>query len=408
MPQDVTKAYIATGRKQSMFNADMSANKQALQNGIAGKRILAIGAAGSIGSSTVKVLSRYQPQALHIVDQNENALAELVRQFRSQSEPFDVDDFRTLPLDYGSPATLAFLQSEPAYDVILNFAAIKHVRSEKDPFSTLQMFDTNIIKQYRFLKWLDAIGFSGRYFSVSTDKAANPSSLMGATKRVMEHIMFDNEARGYKVTTARFANVAFSNGSLLESFMKRLDLSQPIASPKDIKRYFVSLEESGEICTLAAILAPDGHIAIPRLDPKNHLVFLKDIAEKFIEANGYTPKAYCEEHEAKQSVATDKAVGAWPLLLTLGNTSGEKPYEEFIANNETAKEIGLEAMQAIAHVPSKGSVSDMMKTIHDFLHKLEQNADALTTETLKTIIAQLEPDFLNTHVQSKLNLDQRI
>lgn len=409
MPQAIRTSDIATGRTASLFQADLTNNDQTLRDHVAGKRILAIGAAGSIGSNTVRVFSRYAPAALHVVDQNENALAELVRQFRSQVELFDVADFSTLPLDYGSPAMLAFLQSEAPYDVILNFAAIKHVRSEKDPFSTLQMFDTNIIKQHRLLRWLEAITFSGRYFSVSTDKAANPSSLMGATKRVMEHIMFDTDhPRDFGVTTARFANVAFSNGSLLESFTNRLASNQPIACPQDIKRYFVSLEESGQICTLAAILAPDGHIAIPRLDPQDHLVLLKEIAVKFIEENGFTPKIYSDENAAKSSVETDKLCGYWPLLLTLGNTAGEKPFEEFIAKNEIAKEINLIAMQSISYVPSNGSVAEMMAKIEAMLSDLEGGDTQLSSDRLKDIIALLEPDFLKTHVQSDLNLDQRV
>lgn len=410
MSQAIIRAQIATGRDGSLFSADIAARHDEIAALVSGKRVLAIGAAGSIGSATVSVLSDFEPVALHAIDQNENALAELVRQFRSRAEPFNVADFRTLPLDYGSPAMHAFLREQPTYDLILNFAAIKHVRSEKDPFSTLQMFDTNIIKQHRFMRWLDGIGFSGRYFSVSTDKAANPSSLMGATKRVMEHIMFDNEAgkRPYTVTTARFANVAFSNGSLLESFTQRLVLNQPLAAPLNIRRYFVSLAESGQICTLAATLAPDRHIAIPRLDPEEHLVPLSDVAKGFLADNGFEAAIYEDETKARSSVDAEKVRGCWPLLLTTGNTAGEKAFEEFVADNETATEIGLDGMRGVPYVPSHGSVGGMMTVLSDYVRSLDTHPSALTTDALKALIAQLEPAFLETHVQSNLNLDQRV
>lgn len=401
---------VATGRAGSLFDADISAHTKAIAACVEGKRILAIGAAGSIGSSTVSVLADFNPAALHVVDQNENALAELVRQFRSRVEPFDIADFRTLPLDYGSVAMHLFLREQPAYDLILNFAAIKHVRSEKDPYSTFQMFDTNIIKQHRFMDWLDGIDFKGRYFSVSTDKAANPSSLMGATKRVMEHIMFDAEVkkRAYTVTTARFANVAFSNGSLLESFTKRLAKKQPLAAPSVIRRYFVSLRESGQICTLAATLAPDRHIAIPRLDPKEHLVPLSDVAAGFLKSNGYQPEIYSDENLARNSVEKERKQGRWPLLLTPGNTAGEKPYEEFAAEGEKVVEIGLEGLQAVAYVPARGSVEAMQKDLSDYVSELRSGKTQIDMEVLKTFIARLEPAFLKTHVQSTLNLDQRV
>lgn len=409
MSHVVIRPEVATGRKGSLFLGDLIDHRNDITAQLSGKRVLAVGAAGSIGSATVSILSEFEPSALHVVDQNENALAELVRQFRSRAEPFKVVDFRTLPLDYGSAAMQAFLRDQAPYDLILNFAAIKHVRSEKDPFSTLQMFDTNIIKQFRFINWLDVLNFSGRYFSVSTDKAANPSSLMGATKRVMEHIMFDRKAgrASFTVTTARFANVAFSNGSLLESFAKRFGMNQPLAVPKNIRRYFVSLSESGEICTLAALLAPDRYIAIPRLNPEQHLVQLSDVARGFLSDNGFQPTFYENEGQARQSVDGDKRKGHWPLLLTSGNTSGEKPYEEFVADTETASEIGLKGLLGVAYVPAKESVSGMVAELSDYMSALNEEGLTLTTDVLKKFIAQIEPAFLETHVSSRFNLDQR-
>ncbi len=399
---------IATGRSSSMFNADMTSNHDVLGAAIKDRKVLAIGAAGSIGSSTVHVFSNFGPRSLHIIDQNENALAEIVRQFRSRHDGFNISDFRTLPLDYGSLATRQFLHSQSTYDVVLNFAAIKHVRSEKDSFSTLQMFDTNILKQARFLGWLGETSFDGKYFSVSTDKAANPSSLMGATKRVMEHVMFAGEGRSAiskaKVSSARFANVAFSNGSLLESFINRLRRLEPIACPSGIKRFFVSLEESGQICTLASLLAPDAHIAIPRLNPKNHLTPLEDVARRFIHANGLEPRVYTDELEAIRSVESDLNKGCYPLLLTPANTSGEKPYEEFVSKNESVHEIGLSGLRSVPYLPSNGDVN---LTVNKIQKALGDQSNLTDIDDLKAFIAELEPEFLDTHVKSELNLDQR-
>ena len=240
----------------------MKESDAAIRKAVTGKRILAVGAAGSIGSNTVHTLAQYSPKTLHVIDQNENALAELVRELRSTPEPFTIEDFRTLPLDYGSAATRMFMEAEKPYDRILNFAAIKHVRTEKDPFSILQMFDTNIVKQARFRDWIARTSPNADYFSVSTDKAATPVSFMGATKRIMEHVMFvwseGPQIKG-KITSARFANVAYSNGSLLQAFEKRLAQNHPLACPVGIERYFVSLQESGHICTLASIIPPHAH-----------------------------------------------------------------------------------------------------------------------------------------------------
>ncbi|MFH1741486.1 MAG: polysaccharide biosynthesis protein, partial [bacterium] len=221
-----TLSSLATGRSKDLFQDDFDANIDILAERVSGARVLVIGGAGSIGSSTVKILSRYRPRALHIVDQNENGLVELVRSLRSDVEPLRVEDFRTLPLDYGAPVMRQFLNDSGPYDMVLNFAALKHVRSEKDLFSLTQLLDTNIIKQMHFMGWLTAQNTHFDYFCVSTDKAARPVSMMGASKRVMEHLIFsDDIVQGFaaEVTSARFANVAFSDGSLLYGFQKRME-----------------------------------------------------------------------------------------------------------------------------------------------------------------------------------------
>ena len=303
------------------------------------------------------------------------------------------------------------MESQEPYDRILNFAAIKHVRSEKDPFSILQMLDTNIVKQARFRDWIAQTSPNADYFSVSTDKAANPVSFMGATKRIMEHVLFDGAREAGmtgKVTTARFANVAYSNGSLLQSFENRLARGEPLACPLNIERYFVSLQESGHICTLASIMPPHAHIAIPRLDPQEHLVPLQDVAEKFLAAHDLKPEYFEDEREACISVGKCRAHGKYPLLLTPANTAGEKPYEEFVGKNESTKEIGLTHMLSVpyAGVSTEATVPGLVSRLEDVV--LGRNAESKDKEAIKSMIAELEPDFMQSHIESKLNLDQRV
>jgi len=403
-------AQVATGRATSLFAPTLAANSDAVAAAVTGKRVLAIGAAGSIGSHTVQTLAGFQPAALHVVDQNENGLAELVRQYWSMPEVPQIADFRTWALDYGAPVMRALLSAEGPYDLVLNFAAIKHVRSEKDAFSLIQMFDTNIVKQARLLGWLAETSSDGRYFCVSTDKAANPVSFMGATKRIMEHVLFDPAfAVGQRgaITSARFANVAFSNGSLLQSFEARLARGEPLACPEGVRRYFVSLEESGHICTLAATLAPGGHIVIPDLDPQAHLVPVRQVAEAFLAAHGLEAAPYQDAAQAKAALATDPARGRWPLILTAPDTPGEKPYEEFVAEGETVRDIGLDVLKAVpwAGLRHGGSVAALVGE----LEALCVGARPLPTEkdALKALIATLEPAFLNSHIASTKSLDAR-
>ena len=399
---------IATGRDFCLFQQDVDARRSDIAKAVSGARILVVGGAGSIGSSTVHELAAFAPSALHIVDQNENELAELVRTLRSAEEPIAVADLRTLPLDYGSAAFRAFMKAEGPYDLVLNFAAIKHVRSEKDGYSTLQMFDTNIVKQARLIDVLKEVQFTGRYFSVSTDKAANPTSLMGASKRVMEHVMFDaglSEGLNCTVTSARFANVAFSNGSLLQSFENRLKKFQPLAAPEATRRYFVSLKESGQLCLLAATTAPHNHIMVPNLDPETALVEMQQIAEKFLQAHGYTPAHYRDEQAACASVSAESRAQRWPLLITSLSTSGEKPFEEFVGVGETRVDLGYETLSGVPYLPlvEAATMTSVLSRIQAMF------ADAtISKDELKDIIALAEPAFLTSHKETGRNLDQRV
>jgi FlaA1/EpsC-like NDP-sugar epimerase len=399
-------------RAFSPYLEEYAARAAELAERVAGKRVLAIGAAGSIGSQTIKALLPLAPASIHVVDVNENGLAELVRELRSSDDGHigRLRQFATLPLDFGSPIFRQFLESEKPFDVILNFAAIKHVRSEKDVFSVLQMIDTNILKQAQLLDWLDTLSWHGRYFSVSTDKAANPSSFMGATKRLMEHVVFHKPAvaRGaIERSSARFANVAFSNGSLLESFEVRLRKGQLLACPREIRRYFVTLAESGAICTLAALLVEDGHIAIPDLDPEQQLVPLTSVVSHFLESKGLEAVFFDDEAEARALMAQrDRDARRYPVLTTPPDTAGEKPYEEFVAAGETASDIGLASLKAVRHL----TPSFDLPTLVDELRALSrgERGSVLSKRGVKELIAQIEPAFARTHIESEKSLDQRV
>lgn len=407
-------AEIATHRKSSIFAEDIVQFDTTLRIMLSGSRILAIGGAGSIGAATVSVIIGFGPAALHIVDQNENDLVELTRLLRAQPSGLDIPDFRTLPIDFGSAAMRLFLHSQSNYDIVLNFAAIKHVRSEKDVFSMIQMFDTNLLKQTRLLRWLAEIGFRGRYFSVSTDKAANPSSFMGASKRLMEHVMFSGEAAGglqADIVSARFANVAFSNGSLLQSFMQRLEHGQPLAVPSDTKRYFVSIEEAGQLCTLASTLVCAGHIAVPKLTPEDNLVLLEDVAAAFLRRFELEPEIYSDEEAARNSVKSCRSVGRWPLLLTALDTAGEKPFEEFVAQGETTVDGGFPNLECIPYKPAPiGSVAKFITEVEQLFSSAGNtiNPSQLEQSDLKLLVGRIEPAFLESHRSSEKSLDARI
>lgn len=406
---------LAVGREKSIFVHDVEANLERLQESITGSRILVIGGAGSIGSSTIDLITHFQPAALHVIDQNENGLAELVRQLRSRPEGLAVKDFQTLPLNYGNPAFRHFLQSNGPYDYVLSFAALKHVRSEKDPYSLLEMLNTNLILMSNLLEYLTEFEAPKRFFSVSTDKAANPSSMMGASKRLMEHFMFDQglpRPLGMTTTSARFANVAYSNGSLLQSFHHRLANRQPLVSPKDCRRYFVSLGESGQICTLAAFLAPNGTIAIPNLNPEEHLVLLEDVLFDFLRHKGFEPKVFENENDARAAVESCARKKQWPVLLTQLDTAGEKPYEEFVADGETEFDIDLKELKGVSYVsPSTGSVLEVRNSLLEILNTgvfCDSTSSMIGKDFLRDLIASIEPRFLETHRDSVSNLDQRM
>lgn len=394
---------VATGRPSDLFEEDWRTRQGEIEATIGGRRLLVIGGAGSIGSAAVKLIADFRPQALHVVDQNENNLAEVVRDLRSREHGLDVPDFRAIPIDFGSPIMRRFVASEAPYDLILNFAAIKHVRSEKDTCSLLQMLETNVIKPARFLQWMRERGADSAYFSISTDKAANPVNLMGASKRLMEHVVFAGGGSSRRISS-RFANVAFSDGSLLASFLKRLEKRQPIACPEETRRFFISLREAGEICVLAAACAPSHSIAIPRMDAQKDLRPLDQIAATFLSLQKFEPRIYRDEQEARMKIGEDMRSGYYPLLLTALDTAGEKSYEEFVGDGEEVDEFGMSSLLAVRYSPVP------TETVVAFVDEVEkliaEPTIAVEKQDLIRMMGVVVPEL--RHNEQRTHLDQRM
>lgn len=399
------------GRSESLFTRDLAAAWSELGAMLRGSRVLFIGAAGSIGSNTLRTVANFRPAALHVIDHNENGLAELVRMLRSSQAPLDETDLLTLPFDYGGDPFRLWLRSQSqGYDYILNFAALKHVRSEKDPYSILAMLETNVLKLERLSELMRGSAGLKRLFCVSTDKAANPSSMMGATKRLMEHALFSPRRpwpADTAVTSARFANVALSNGSLLQSWQIRLESRQPMACPEGCRRFFVALPESGHLCTLAGLLGEDRTILIPALHPEEHLVLLQDAAGWFLEAHGFTPYFTRDQDEAMSRVEELAAQGRWPVLLTPLDTAGEKPYEEFTGEGEASAPTRFEALHQVSYLPplDPDAFPALLERLWAFMGS--DGAGTLTLDHIKSEIASVEAGFARSHVASDKSLDHR-
>ncbi|RAK00729.1 polysaccharide biosynthesis protein [Aliidiomarina maris] len=320
------------GRNQGLFDSDINAHSKQLIDLVGSNRFLVIGGAGSIGHAVTKEIFKRHPLKLHVVDISENNLVELVRDIRS-SLGYIEGDFRTFALDVGSLEYQAFLQQEGGYDYVLNLSALKHVRSEKDPFTLMRMLETNIFNTEKTLNQA-IMGDARKYFCVSTDKAANPVNMMGASKRIMEMFLMRG-SQHIDISTARFANVAFSDGSLLHGFNQRIQKRQPIVAPKDIKRYFLTPEESGQLCLMSCMLGDNRDILFPKLSAKLHLTTFAEIAERYLNALGLEVAVCQTETQARQLMATLPQNNQWPCLFTDSDTTGEKDFEEFFTAQET-------------------------------------------------------------------------
>lgn len=319
------------GRSNPLMGSDISLNENFLSKEIACSKFLVLGGAGSIGQAVTKEIFKRNPLKLHVVDLSENNLVELVRDLRS-SEGYIDGDFRTFALDIGSLTYDAFIESDGEYDYVLNLSALKHVRSEKDPFTLMRMIEVNILNTIKTISQSKEKGVK-KYFCVSTDKAANPTNMMGASKRIME-LFIMRESGNISISTARFANVAFSDGSLLHGFNQRIQKKQPIVAPNDVKRYFVTPQESGELCLMSSLLGDNKDVFFPKLSDELHLITFAEIAVKYLKNLGYEAHECKSEDEARELVHTLPAEKKWPCYFSVSDTTGEKDFEEFFMEGE--------------------------------------------------------------------------
>ena len=320
------------GRTRPLFDTDVAARETELREHITGSRILVIGGAGTIGQAVVRELFKRDPRALHVVDISENNLVEVVRDIRS-TLGYGSGDFQTVPVDAGSRYFDAFVESQASYDYICNLSALKHVRSEKDPYTLMRMLEVNVFNTVKTARMAAQQG-AKKYFAVSTDKAANPVNLMGGSKRIMEKFLH-RESANVDVSMARFANVAFSDGSLLHGFTQRIMKHQPISAPNDVKRYFVTPKESGELCMMSAIFGENLDIFFPDQAGELELTRFSDIAISFLEQAGYEAVQCETEDEARERVLELIPQKKWPVYFFGSDTTGEKAFEEFFMGNET-------------------------------------------------------------------------
>ena len=390
-----------TFRPVSMFAADIEANKNALTREIKDKKVCVIGGAGSIGSSFIKAVLKFEPKSIVVVDLNENGLAELVRDVRSIEGLFVPDEFRCYTLNFADPIFERIFREEQGFDIVANFSAHKHVRSEKDRYSVQALIENNDIKAKKLMNLLTVYP-PKHFFCVSTDKAANPVNIMGASKRIMEDLVMAYN-QYFKVTTARFANVAFSNGSLPDGWIHRLQKKQPLAAPSDVKRYFVSPEESGQICMLACILGKGGEVFFPKLGEDQMLTF-SAICDDFVKAEGFTKKECGTDGEAKQYANNmDYESSTYPVVYFKSDTTGEKAYEEFYVPGER---IDMERFKALGVVEQ--TTRHNMNEVNTFFSSLEAifQKDDFTKAQVVEAIKQFIPNF--EHEEKGKNLDQKM
>ena len=356
------------GRDRALFMSDIPTYSESLLQAISSSSFLVIGAAGSIGQAVVKEVFKRSPRKLHIVDISENNLTELVRDIRS-SFGYIKGDFKTFALDIGSIEYDAFIKSDGRYDYVLNLSALKHVRSEEDPFTLMRMIDVNIFNTDKTIKQSIKNG-TKKYFCVSTDKAANPINMMGASKRIMEMFLM-RRSLDIDISTARFANVAFSDGSLLHGFNQRIEKRQPIAAPNDIKRYFVTPQESGELCLMSCIFGENRDIFFPKLSESLHLMSFADIAIKYLKDKGFEPYLCNTEDEARKLIKTLPEQGRWPCLFTRSDTTGEKDFEEFYTDQEVLDMNRFVNLGVIKNQPEYDE--NQLNNFEDAIRRLKSN-----------------------------------
>lgn len=388
------------GRSKSLFKDDLLIFEKELNTIVSSKSFLVLGGAGSIGQAVVKEIFKRNPKKLHVVDISENNLVELVRDIRS-SFGYINGDFRTFALDIGSLEYDGFINSDGKYDYVLNLSALKHVRSEKDPFTLMRLIHTNIFNTIKTVRQSVQKG-AIKYFAVSTDKATNPVNMMGASKRIMELFLM-LESNQINISTARFANVAFSDGSLLHGFNERINKKQPIVAPNDVKRYFVTQEEGGLLCLFSCIFGSNNDIFFPKLDDNLHLIKFSDIAVKYLAEKGLTP-IYCNsEEEARDYAKNGFPVNSWPCYFSESDTTGEKDFEEFYTSTE---KLDLEKFKEIGIIKSQFKFNP--NSLNDFeeeILKIRESGN-WTKRELVILFKNILPDF--EHAEKGKYLDAKM
>lgn len=388
------------GRSKALFADDVVVYEDRLSEIVSKSRFIVLGGAGSIGQAVTKEIFKRNPKKLHVVDISENNMVELVRDIRSSFGYID-GDFQTFALDIGSIEYDAFIDADGQYDYVLNLSALKHVRSEKDPFTLMRMIDVNVFNTDKTIQQSIDAGVK-KYFCVSTDKAANPVNMMGASKRIMEMFLM-RKSEQIAISTARFANVAFSDGSLLHGFNQRIQKNQPIVAPKDIKRYFVTPQESGELCLMSCIFGENRDIFFPKLSEALHLITFADIAVKYLRQRGYEPHLCEDEDEARELAKTLPAQGEWPCLFTESDTTGEKDFEEFFTDNEVLDMARFENLGIIKNEPQY-----QLELLSLFEEKIAQmkSQRAWSKEQIVALFFTMIPDF--GHKETGKYLDSKM
>ena len=375
------------GRTEGLFLTDIAQHEEELRNIISVSSFLVIGAAGSIGQAVTKEIFKRNPKKLHVVDISENNLVELVRDIRSSLGYID-GDFQTFALDIATLEYDSFIEADGKYDYVLNLSALKHVRSEKDSFTLMRMINVNIFNTEKTLQQSIQKG-TKKYFCVSTDKAANPVNMMGASKRIMEMYLM-KYSKEITISTARFANVAFSDGSLLHGFNQRIHKKQPIVAPNDVKRYFVTPKESGELCLMSCIFGENRDIYFPKLSEQLHSMTFADIAVRYLKAMDIQPMECSTEEEARMAIATMEKDGKWPCLFTKSDTTGEKDFEEFYTKKEL---LDMNRFENLGVIKNSDNVEvDKINHFSESIFAMKQNKN-WTKEQLVTLFCDLLPDF---------------
>jgi FlaA1/EpsC-like NDP-sugar epimerase len=388
------------GRTSVLFSSDVSSNEAGLYEQVSTGRFLVIGGAGSIGQAVTKEIFKRNPKALHVVDISENNMVELVRDIRSTLGYIE-GDFRTFALDCGSREFEALMATEGPYDYVLNLSALKHVRSEKDPFTLMRMLDVNVFNTIKTLSLARAAG-AKKYFCVSTDKAANPVNMMGASKRIMEMFLM-RESETQEISMARFANVAFSDGSLLHGFNQRVTKRQPIAAPSDVRRYFVTPQESGELCLMSCLLGENRDIFFPKLSEKLHLITFSEIAVRYLAQLGYEAYECASEDEARDRAEELIGKRQWPCFFFKSDTTGEKDFEEFFTDQEDLDMGRFESLGVIRNKPDYDEklLNEFQSAINKLLAQPTWDKDDIVK-----LFYKLLPEF--AHKETGKYLDQRM